>query len=339
MEPTELISVVVPVYNVAEYLDACIVSIQNQTYSHLEIILIDDGSIDESGSICDRYALEDRRIRVIHQENAGLSAARNKGISECNGEYISFIDSDDFIDKSFIETMYKVMVKSRCDLVSMEAIRFYDGDEKRIYSYWNQLSDQKEQYTVYSSEQMLDIALYQNLSVTGAPLKLYKKYFFQNILFPEGRYYEDLATVYLFILYANQVALIHHRLYAYRVRKNGIMTGMFNGKCLDCIWVGEKMVSELEVMAPQSRKAACCAAFRINRIVFTKISFCNKAQKNEVWNEIIKYRKIVILDKGAQVYERVLALISYCGRYIFVGMLLIFNIVRKVRIKIYLRKR
>ncbi|MFG6336374.1 MAG: glycosyltransferase [Lachnospiraceae bacterium] len=339
MEREDLISVIVPVYNVAKYLDACIVSIQKQTYAHLEILLIDDGSVDESGSICDRYALKDKRIRVIHQKNAGLSAARNRGISVCKGEYIAFVDSDDFIDKNFVESMYKVMIESESDLVCMEAVIFYDGDEKKIYSYWNQIEDQKEQYTVYSSEQMLKIALYQKLSVTNAQLKLYRKKLFQNIQFPVGRYYEDLATTYLFILCSNQVAVINHRLYAYRFRQSSIMTSTFNDKCLDCVWVGKKLVNDMEVMAPQLRKAACCAAFRINRIVFPKISFCNRSQKNKVWIELSAYRKIVMLDKDAQSYERLLALTSYCGQFFFTGMIFLFGTARKIRIKMQLRKR
>lgn len=339
METPELISIIVPVYNVAKYLEACIVSILMQTYTNLEIFLIDDGSTDESGSICDRYALEDKRIQVIHQKNMGLSAARNRGISVCKGEYISFVDSDDFLHKKFIESMYNVMVESRCDMVCMEAARFYDGDEKKVYSYWNWIDNQKGHYEVYSSEQMLDIAFYQKLSVTDTQLKLYRKKLFLNISFPVGRYYEDLATTYLLILCSNYVAVFRHRLYAYRIRKSSIMTSAFNEKCLDCIWIGKKLVNDIEVMAPQLRKAAYCAAFRINRIVFSKISFYNKASQKRVWNELQVYRKIVMLDGNAQKYERLLALTSYSGKYVFTVILLLFGIVRKFRMKIQLRRR
>lgn len=336
METQELISVIVPVYNVAQYLDACIISIQKQTYVHLEIILIDDGSTDESGIICDKYALEDNRIRVIHQKNEGLSSARNKGISICRGEYISFIDSDDFVNNGFIETMYKTMVDSGCDLVCMESVRFYDGDERNVYSYWNRINSQKEQYKVYLSEQILDIAFYQKLSITGAQLKLYKKKLFLNIRFPEGRYYEDLATAYLFILCSRRVAVLYNRLYAYRVRKSSIMGGKFNERCLDCIWVGQKLVDDIGVIAPQLKNAACCSAFRINRIVFAKIPFRNIYQKNKVWNEILAYRKMVLFDGNAQNYERMLALTSYFGQLFFAGVLILFGIIRKIRIKMQL---
>ncbi len=339
METQGLISVIIPVYNVAKYLDTCISSIQQQTYDNLEILLIDDGSTDESGNICDKYALEDKRIRVIHQENKGLSAARNVGISECKGECISFIDSDDFVNVHFIKTMYEIMVESGCDLVCMESANFYDGDEGMIYAYWNQIQNQKRPYTVYSSEQMLEYSFYQKLSVTSAQLKLYKKKLFQNIRFPIGRYYEDLATTYLFMLSSNYVAALHHRLYAYRIRKSGIMTGAFNDRCLDCIWVGQKLIGDMESMTTRLKKAACCAAFRINRIVFPKIPFHNRIQKNEVWNEILAYRKTVLFDRNAQKYERLLALTSYCGQYIFTGMLVLFGLARKIKIKLQLRKK
>ena len=112
-----LISVIIPVYQVVPYLKQCIESIINQTYSNLEIILIDDGSTDESGKICDQYADTDNRINVVHQENKGLSASRNKGIELANGEYLSFIDSDDWVDQRFIDVMYKISISSGCDIV------------------------------------------------------------------------------------------------------------------------------------------------------------------------------------------------------------------------------
>lgn len=335
----DLISVIVPVYNVAKYLDACIVSIQKQTYTNLEILLIDDGSTDGSGDICDKYALTDKRIKVIHQRNVGLSATRNKGISISRGEYISFVDSDDFINKRFIETMYNIMIESGCDLACVESINFYDGDEEKVYSYWGKTNDSQKQYTVYPSEHMLNNALYQYVSITGAPLKLYRKKLFLNIEFPVGRYYEDLATTYLFILKSNYVSVHHQRLYAYRIRKNSIINGIFSGRCMDCIWVGEKLVEDLKDMPLRVKSATHCAAFRINRIVFPKIPFCNRIQKDEVWNEILRYRKSVIFDRNAQKYERLIALSSFCGQYIFTGILFLFNIAREIRIKMQLRTR
>lgn len=231
------------------------------------------------------------------------------------------------------------MVESGCDLVCMESVNFYDGDEEKVYSYWEQIANQKRQYTIYSTEQILEYAFYQKISITNAQLKLYRKKLFCDVMFPIGRYYEDLATTYLFILKSNYVSVLHHRLYAYRIRKSGIMNSAFNARCLDCIWVGKKLVDDMKEMSSQIKKAACCAAFRINRIVFPKISFHNRIQKEEVWNEILMYRKTVIFDKSAQKYERLIALSSYCGQFFFTGMLVLFGLAREVRIKMQLRKK
>ena len=117
------------------------------------------------------------------------------------------------------------------------------------------------------------------------------------------------------------------------------MTGTYSNKCLDCIWVGQKLIHDVGGMAPQLQKSACCAAFRINRIVFPKIPFQYKKQKREVWNELLAYRKIVLFDRNAQKYERLLALTCYGGQYFFTGTLFLFGMARKIRILIQLRKR
>ena len=124
----ELISVIVPVYNVESYVAECIESIQNQTYMNLEIILVDDGSKDMSGDICDQYAAYDERIKVIHQENGGLSAARNTGIEAANGDYISFVDSDDYIGLTLFEDMLQLLKEYDLDIIEFTAFRDKSGD-------------------------------------------------------------------------------------------------------------------------------------------------------------------------------------------------------------------
>ena len=116
----ELISVIVPVYNVESYVAKCIESIQNQSYQHLEIILVDDGSTDDSGDICDQYAAYDDRIKVIHQENGGLSAARNTGIEAANGDYIGFVDSDDYIGLTVYEDMLHLLKENNLDDIAIQ---------------------------------------------------------------------------------------------------------------------------------------------------------------------------------------------------------------------------
>ena len=126
----ELISVIVPVYNVEKYISRCIESIMKQTYKNIEIILIDDGSTDNSGKICDEYSLKDDRINVIHKKNGGLSDARNTGLDIAKGKYISLIDSDDFVSKFFIETLYNTCKNENCEIAICEYERVYEEKEE-----------------------------------------------------------------------------------------------------------------------------------------------------------------------------------------------------------------
>ena len=120
-----LISIVVPVYNVSQYLERCIQSVIYQTYENLDIILIDDGSTDNSGLICDKYAKIDKRIRVLHQQNSGLSAARNAGIEIAKGKYITFIDSDDYVDSDYVSFLYDLIKRTGCSLEICSHTVFY----------------------------------------------------------------------------------------------------------------------------------------------------------------------------------------------------------------------
>lgn len=224
MEP--LISVIIPVYQVEHYVAHCIESVINQTYRNLEIILIDDGSTDESGEICDIYADRDERIRVVHQENAGLSAARNRGIEIAQGEYLSFVDSDDWIDRRFIEILYKISAEAGCDIVQC--------------CFWNVFSDDREEteregnYTVYSPK-TFSISAYTLLSwkCNVAWNKLYKKSLFEGIRYPKGKIHEDEFTTYKLIWNANNIAVTNTKLYFYRQRTDSIMGSVYSLRRLD----------------------------------------------------------------------------------------------------------
>ena len=129
-----LLSVIVPIYNVEDYLNRCVDSIINQTYKNLEIILVDDGSPDNCPQMCDDYAKKDSRIRVVHKENGGLSDARNAGMKVATGEYVSFIDSDDYISLDFYETLFQTMVDNDSDIVECSVVKFYENEKFDEYS-------------------------------------------------------------------------------------------------------------------------------------------------------------------------------------------------------------
>lgn len=180
-----LVSVVVPVYKTEKYIRNCILSVINQTYSNLEILLIDDGSPDNCPQICEEYANSDNRISVVHKKNGGLSDARNRGIEIASGEYITFLDSDDVIGPHMIESMTSLILKESADIVKMRSERTYT------------LADCVESdgpYTCETSISMLKRIYHDQPQIISACGKLFKTELFSKIRFPVGLYYEDEFT-------------------------------------------------------------------------------------------------------------------------------------------------
>ena len=185
-----LISVIVPVYNVKEYLNTCVESILNQTHENLEVILVDDGSTDGSGEICDSYAKTDTRVQVLHTTNGGQAAARNRGIEVCKGEYLTFIDSDDSMEPELIETLYLAQKKSGANLVSCRWRNVYeDGRIERS-------SGQTSGSVNVGKEEALRRMLYQIDTDVCVWAKLYQRDLFKSLRFEEGKIYEDFAIMF-----------------------------------------------------------------------------------------------------------------------------------------------
>ena len=185
----KLISIIIPIYNVEKYLKKCIESVINQTYKNIEIILINDGSTDGSGKICDEYAIKDKRIKVSHNENGGVAVARNKGIKMSTGDYIVFVDSDDFISNEYCEKMLEAVLRNNADIAICKLHDFLDGEKIQIEE-----TEYSEQ--VYNSDEMIE----NNIVIGGIfdcmGGKLFSHKLFENVLFPEGRVYEDSSTLY-----------------------------------------------------------------------------------------------------------------------------------------------
>ena len=213
----DLISVIVPVYNVSEYLCECIDSILAQTYQNLEIILVDDGSTDSCPALCDSYVSKDRRIKVIHQINQGLSAARNKGYETSKGDYIAFVDADDTIFCTYIEKLHKLIIKNNAQI----AICAYTRTRNDLAK-----GNGAEDY-VMTSEKMLKEWHGKRKSIeTVAWNKLYSRGIFENFkdckIFPEGKIHEDIYTSHMFVYYADIIAITNAKLYYYRMREESL---------------------------------------------------------------------------------------------------------------------
>lgn len=310
MAKTPKISVIIPVYNVEKYLYRCVDSVLLQTYKNLEIFLVDDGSPDNCGKICDEYADKDSRIKVIHKENGGLSDARNTAMKVMTGEYVTFVDSDDWVSPYYVENLYLAIEQSGADMSVSWYEDVWTDDKFNIHK--------PKQGCIglltLTSEDCLERMLYQNKVETMACAKLYKIELITGITFPVGKLYEDLATTYKIIDRSNKIALISNIDYYYFQRDESIQNCEFDIRKMDAIVHMKKIIKFVETNYPSIKKAAYCrcvsAAFNL---IFQINDDRYKEQKYELWNIIRKYRKIVLLDRNARNKARIAALMSYFG--------------------------
>ena len=299
---SDKISIVVPVYQVEKYVGECIESICNQTYTNLEIILEDDGSEDNSGKICDKYAKKDSRITVIHKENGGLSDARNSGIKIATGKYICFIDSDDKISELYVEELYKIIIKNNLKIVACN-FQKVKNDSDIKYKYDGKIK-------IYTKEEALKESYNYN---SGLPFivawnKMYLRELFQNISYPVGKINEDEFTTYKLIYKANKIAYTTAEYYYYFQRENdSIMRKNYNIKRLDIIEAYEERLKfyrnnkedELYDITFQNYcytlniHYACCKLYLKNKKMCNKI--LEKIRKN--CKEFIKNKKVPLKSK------------------------------------------
>lgn len=246
-----LISIIVPVYQVKEYLNECVESLTAQTYTNLEILLVDDGSTDGSGEICDQYAAGNDRVRVVHQENRGLSAARNAGLDYAKGEYIAFVDSDDVVLPNFIETLYELLIKYQADIAACAYVKCQTEELVHIRNELSYSDVGGVEQTGTDSENRLRCVRAKKRETWGERCMTseqmlrqwhgrYKKWetvawnklYRSNILrerqnkaavrFPIGRRHEDVLTSHLLIANTDRVVITGKKLYLYRARQGSI---------------------------------------------------------------------------------------------------------------------
>lgn len=220
------ISVIVPIYKVENYLDRCVQSILNQTYQNLEIILVDDGSPDRCPAMCDAYAQKDSRVKVIHKQNGGLSDARNAGIDIADGDYLGFVDSDDYIHKDMYAQLMKSCMEYDCD-IAVCAIEKFSGRAL------GKLQDRTEA-ELYEKDEIFNALLkVHDVEMIVAWNKLYKKDTFAGVRYPVGKIHEDEFTTYKALGKCRKVVYINQPLYFYLQREDSIMGKGFSARSLD----------------------------------------------------------------------------------------------------------
>lgn len=252
-----LISVVIPVFNVEKYLKKNLDSIISQTYKNLQIILVNDGSTDNSAAICATYLKKDSRIELIEQENAGLSAARNVGIERVKGEYLAFIDSDDVVDSDYIEYLYNLIVESGADMSVCGIRESYENGKERILS-----ANFKDENL--SREKCLKRMLLEEGFNCSAYAKLYKTGLWKEIRYPAGKHYEDLGTTYRYILRSEKIAYGAEAKYEYYIRKGSISHSEFSMKKLDIVELTDQMCGDIEAATKSEELRKICRLRRMH---------------------------------------------------------------------------
>ena len=247
-----LISIIVPVYNVKPWIRRCVESIIRQTYSYIEIILVDDGSTDGSDKVCDILAKRDERIRVVHTKNKGLSEARNTGLKLSKGDYITYIDSDDKINKNFIEKIYFAALKYNADMVQSKVVmecQDSHGKWTRYESYLPKLTQ-----TVFTNEEYLK-RLIESTYEFGAWSRLYRRSIVEGVDFPKGRLYEDIAILGKLINNSNKIVIENAAVYYYQINRSGSITSKVTDKGnSDYIWSLKKFVKDGLWYFPELRR-------------------------------------------------------------------------------------
>lgn len=283
-----LVSIIIPVYKVEKYLDQCVQSVVDQTYQKLQIILIDDGSPDNCPQKCDEWAKNDSRIEVIHKKNGGLSDARNAGLRKAKGEYIFFIDSDDWIKKDTINILVNAINENHCDMVIYRFAEFYRNDDIKLSPAF-----EREQLIVNKKKYLSQI-LEDKVVTSHVWRRLYKKSKISPNIFPVGKNFEDIYTAPEFVKNCTHILEINYVGYYYRQNKNGIVKNYNLKSCEDhfiAIKNAKKEINKLEPSLQQKSRIMSVEKYFVILRNLRQLDIKNYKAKVLI-NEIIKEIKI-----------------------------------------------
>lgn len=325
MTGAPLISVVVPVYNVAKYLPRCLDSIASQTYANLDIILVDDGSTDNSGKIADEYAKTDKRAQVIHQKNGGLSEARNAGLRYAKGDYVAFVDSDDYMSPSYIEKLYDIASKNGADVATCQFQSFSEESLKLKKSPdWT-----RDVMTGRESAIGLLIGSHPAYIWTS----LFKRSLFTDnaIEFPVGRTYEDVATRFKLQYFAGKVVFTNERLYHYLVRRSSITGIKFSETRFNDLLFAVESIKDFSAQ----KKVTCPEIvnyfdFKISMLILNSLAKENALDKSlsKYWVVIVK--RLKKLHKQVK-FPSTQSRIVYTGLYVVAHSRVLYSLLYKIK--------
>lgn len=277
-----LISVIVPVYKVEEYLHRCVDSILSQTYPNIEIVLVDDGSPDNSGTICDEYACTHGNIMVVHRQNGGLSAARNTGLDVCHGDYIGFVDSDDFICPEMYEQLFNDIVTYQAKLAFCHTNVFRNGKVVPV--------DYGQGTECFPKEYVMRRALEESIW-WSAWTKLYHRSLFDDIRFPEGKTNEDLAIMMQIFDKCDIIAVNKNKLHNYWIREGSITTSSLNIRKFDILDNAQSVAAYMHEHHPD------LVAPAEGILLSSALSLYQKVLRDKTGGFVPQYKKILLLLK------------------------------------------
>lgn len=321
----DLISVLVVAYNVSDYISKCLDSIINQTYKNIEIIIVNDGSTDETKNICDYYGSIDNRIKVIHKENEGVATARNTAIKNSKGKYISFVDSDDFILSDYIEYLYYNIKKYNADIINCNFEYYYENKStiKRIKPI-------EEKIIEFNKKEALQNLLYQKELDVSPWAKLYKIDVFNNVEYPKGKIYEDFGTFYKNIINSNKIIYSNQKKYYYFIRKTSTTGRNFKKEDFDMIELSKIMKKEILTIYPDLENAINSRLINMDFYFIRRIDKKLYPKQYKLIKDDIKLlRKKVLKDKKIKFKVKAGIYISY----IKIDLIrVIYNIIKKIKL-------
>lgn len=301
------VSIVIPVYNVIDYLSECVESCLNQTYENIEIVLVDDGSTDQSGEMCDVFASRNSKIKCIHKENGGLSDARNCGVMNCSCDFVMFVDSDDIICKDLVKELIESIIMYKADVAVCGIAHFISGQEP-LFRDTNRIS-------VLSSDDALIDFLYQKNISTSSCGKLYKRELVEKTPFVKGQRFEDNLFLYKVFSICSRVVCSDSQQYGYRHRDSSITTGSFSEVDFDIIGIGKEIIKKTKDKSVKIKKAVmayqCANCLRIYLTATSDYTFDSRFVYSVKYLQ--KNSRYVLCDTSARKKERI-ALLMFMVR-------------------------
>ena len=313
MVKDDLISVIVPVYKVEKYLDRCVESIVNQTYKNLEIILVDDGSPDNCSQMCDEWAKRDSRIKVIHKANGGQADARNAGLDIAIGDYITFVDSDDVVDKDYVEYLWNIKCGLNVDVaICQDRLMHSDGELLCDNTF-------HEREFVLNGHDACKNFLYQRFIQVSSWAKIYKKSIFDGLRFPKGKIFEDTYMTGRILCCVDNIGIGTAAKYNYYINDGSTMTKPFSAAKLDLIGITDEIVDDMLSKFPDLAQAG------LRRKVYARLSTLNQMRDVDGYfderQKIIEYvllnGRSVLKDKMAPKMDKVAILCLYVGYWFY----------------------